>query len=195
MRITKAEFLKSVAGKNLENNLPEIAFVGRSNVGKSSLINALTNRKNLAKTSSTPGKTKLINYFTINDNQFYFVDLPGYGYHKAGGKFDEEWADFLENYLLHSQQLKLVFILLDIRHTPNVLDMEMIKFLSYNCIPFIIVATKCDKISRAQVNNSVLKMASNLKVGTSNIVPVSSEKKLNLEKIYDKIDYFLNVEK
>ena len=150
MRIKNARFLKSVASGDLVDDLQEVAFCGRSNVGKSSLINALCNHKGLAKTSSTPGKTRLINYFNINNGEFYFVDLPGYGYHKAGKKFDREWAVNLENYLLNSKNLKLCFVLLDIRHTPSYEDMEMIKFLSYNTLPFVIIATKAE-IGRAHV--------------------------------------------
>ena len=114
MKITNAEFKKSaLLEKDFLKDLTEIALVGRSNVGKSSLINVLCQRKNLAKTSSTPGKTKLINYFTIN-NKFYLVDLPGYGFHKAGKSYDEKWARILETYILNSEKLKHVFILLDI---------------------------------------------------------------------------------
>lgn len=194
MKITNAEFYKSVVDKMIEDDLPQVAFLGRSNVGKSSLINALTNRKNLAKTSSTPGKTRLINYFKINKDLFYLVDLPGYGYHKAGRDYDDKWPKILENYLKKAKQLKLVYLLLDIRHEPNILDIEMINFLFYNQIPFVIIATKCDKLGKSQVGNFVLKMASILKVGTSNIIPVSSEKKINLDKVLDKIDIFITRE-
>lgn len=191
MRIKNAKFIKSVAGNDLLEDLPEVAFCGRSNVGKSTLINALCNQKSLAKTSSTPGKTKLINYFSINNGEFYFVDLPGYGYHKAGKNYDERWAIFLENYLLSSKQLKVCFVLLDIRHTPSNEDMQMIKFLSYNTIPFIILATKADKLSKSQMYNACLKLASETKLGTANIIPVSSDKKINLEKVQDALDKFL----
>ncbi|MBQ7307442.1 MAG: YihA family ribosome biogenesis GTP-binding protein [Clostridia bacterium] len=194
MRIKNAKFIKSVADTNLPNDLQEIAFCGRSNVGKSTLINALCNQNKLAKTSSTPGKTRLINYFSINNDQFYLVDLPGYGYHKAGKSYDDKWSEILENYILNSQKLKLCLLLLDIRHTPSREDFEMIRFLSYNQIPFVIIATKADKLSKAQIGNAKLKLASETKLGPGNIIPVSSDKRYNLDKIEDILDNFIEIE-
>ena len=194
MKITSADFKKSaLAEKDFLHDLPEIAFVGRSNVGKSSLINALCNRKNLAKTSSTPGKTRLINYFTINKN-FYLVDLPGYGYHKAGKSFDEKWAEILETYILHSERLKHIFVLLDIRHEPNSLDIEMLDFLSFNVIPYTIIATKCDKLSKSQINNGKLMLAKCARVGTENIIAVSSKDRYNLNSVLSKLDDCLKID-
>ena len=131
MIIKSAKYLTSVVDKNklLNDEVCEFAFVGRSNVGKSTLINNLTGKKGLAKTSSTPGATKMINYFSINENQARFVDLPGYGYHRAGKKNQNMWAGLIEDYLLYSNNLKLVLFLMDIRHKPNELDKIMLNYL------------------------------------------------------------------
>ena len=143
MKITQSDFVTSVSSaKNIINDgKPQIAFVGRSNVGKSSLLNMLVGKNKLAKTSQTPGRTRLINYFMINDS-FYFVDLPGYGYAKASKTEVNSWQSLLEPYLKNNQDLKCVCVLVDIRHKPSELDVLMIDFLSHYTIPFIIVATK-----------------------------------------------------
>ena len=140
MNITNAKYLTSVVDEKniLNDDMVEFAFVGRSNVGKSSLINALTGVKNLAKTSSTPGLTKMINYFVIN-NSFKFVDLPGYGYAKTGQKHIANWAGLMEKYLLNSTLLKTVFVLIDCRHEPSELDKMMINFLNHYQIPYMII--------------------------------------------------------
>lgn len=147
--IKKAEFLGVFVDiKNLpEGDLPEIAIVGRSNVGKSSLINKLTNRKNLAKSSSTPGKTRTINYYLINE-QFYLVDLPGYGYARVSKVEKRKWNQMMENYLVKRQQLKGVIQLVDVRHAPSENDILMKEWLSHHSIPILVVANKLDKISR-----------------------------------------------
>ncbi|MDD4815815.1 MAG: ribosome biogenesis GTP-binding protein YihA/YsxC [Clostridia bacterium] len=169
--IKQAEYKTSaVSAKNFLNDLNEIAFVGRSNVGKSSLINSITNRKKLAKTSSTPGLTKMVNYFLIN-NSFYFVDLPGYGFSKTGKKHQELWSTLIDDYLKFSQNLKLVFLLVDIRHEPSELDITMQKFLFYNNIPYKIIATKCDKVAKSQINNYCTKIAKSLTITAKNIIP------------------------
>ena len=131
MIIKSVKYLTSVVNKNklLNDEVCEFAFVGRSNVGKSSLINNLSGTKGIAKISSTPGATKMINYFSINENQARFVDLPGYGYHKAGKKNQNVWSKLVEDYLLYSSNLKLVLFLLDIRHKPSELDKIMLNFL------------------------------------------------------------------
>lgn len=129
--------------------LPEIAFAGRSNVGKSSLLNAILNRKKLVKTSSTPGKTQLINYFEI-DQKYYFVDLPGYGYAKTPKKVSASWRKMMEDYILNSAELKFVCLLIDARHDLQLSDQQMSDWLNYNNIPYIVVLTKADKLSKSK---------------------------------------------
>ena len=192
MKITSVKFIKSVA--NLNNVLTdknEYAFVGRSNVGKSSLLNFLVNSK-IAKTSSTPGRTQLINYFEVN-KQFYFVDLPGYGYAKLNKAQKNTWNDLLGNYLINSHKLKCVFLLVDIRHNPSELDKQMLKFLYYYQIPTVIIATKCDKLSRAQMHNQKQALANALGVGKANIILTSVNSKLGLQEVLDKIESFENL--
>lgn len=137
-----------------EPRLPEYAFIGRSNVGKSSLINMLTGRKQLAKTSANPGKTQLINHFLIN-GQWYLVDLPGYGYAKVSWSERVKWQKMIRDYMLKRENLMTVFVLVDVRHEPQNQDVEFINWLGGNRIPFSIVFTKCDKVSKQQVVRSV----------------------------------------
>ena len=157
--IKKAEFLGVFVDIKLlpDEGLPEIAIVGRSNVGKSSLINKLANRRNLAKSSSTPGKTRTINYYLINE-QFYLVDLPGYGYAKVSKTEKLKWNQMMENYLAKREQLRGVIQLVDIRHAPSENDILMKEWLGHHNIPILIVANKMDKISRGarQQHNSVI---------------------------------------
>lgn len=148
MKIKQAEFVKSAVYEKdypTELNNMEFAFVGRSNVGKSSLINSITGRKKLAKTSKTPGRTQLINYFKVN-NEFYIVDLPGYGFAKVPKEMKAEWGKTMERYVA-SDRKKLVFVLLDIRRVPSEEDMEMLVWLDHHDIPFKIIFTKMDKVS------------------------------------------------
>lgn len=156
MIIKKAEFLISNSdhSKCPEPIKPEFAFIGRSNVGKSSLINMLVNRKNLAKTSSKPGKTQLINHFEINDN-WWLVDLPGYGYAKASLKNREKWGNMINDYLLERQNLVLVFVLIDSRLSPQKIDLEFLEFLGENEVPFQIVFTKTDKQGPRITNENI----------------------------------------
>lgn len=150
-----ARFVKSVTDikQKPSDRFQEIAFVGRSNVGKSSLLNSLLNRKGLAKTSSTPGKTRLINYFLV-DEKYYFVDLPGYGYAKLPKQAIKTWQKMLETYILHSVELKLVCLLIDSRRDPQELDMQMADWLHMNHIPFIIILTKSDKLTKNQLQKA-----------------------------------------
>jgi len=150
------EFIKSITrlDQKPQKRLPEIAFIGRSNVGKSSLLNAICNKKNIAKVSSTPGKTRVINYFLI-DNQFYFVDLPGYGYAKLPAKVSNSWKQMIEEYLLKSGSINLSLLLIDSRHRLLEADMQMIKWLKYNALPFALVLTKADKISNKKLQHQV----------------------------------------
>jgi len=176
------KFIKSVAKYDeiISDNLFEVAFVGRSNVGKSSLINALLNNKNLVKTSSKPGHTKLINYFLV-DNSFYFVDLPGYGFHLAGKKNSANWSELIEQYFAVKENNKLILLLLDVRLKPSEKDKQMLKFLNFYNLNYKIIATKCDKLSRAELNNQKLMLASECNVGRDDVICVSSEKKQNLD--------------
>lgn len=192
MRITNVKFIKSVANSfDVLTDKNEYAFVGRSNVGKSSLLNFLVNSK-IAKTSSTPGRTQLINYFEIN-KQFYFVDLPGYGFAKLNKEKKQSWGKLLGDYLINSPKLKCVFMLVDIRHKPNDLDKQMQKFLYFYQIPTVIIATKCDKLSRAQMHNQKQLIANELGVGKANIILTSSSSKLGLQEVLDKIEFFENL--
>lgn len=152
----KAEFVKSI--KDIKNkpeiSFPEIAFAGRSNVGKSSLMNAILNRKKLVKISSTPGKTQLINYFLIND-KFYFVDLPGYGYASLPKSILKSWQKMIESYILKNSNLRLVALLIDSRHDIMNSDLQMAEWLDHNTIPFIIVLTKTDKLPKTKLQRQL----------------------------------------
>ncbi|MFP2997399.1 ribosome biogenesis GTP-binding protein YihA/YsxC [Spongiivirga sp. MCCC 1A20706] len=156
MKITSANFVisNSDVSKCPSNNLPEYAFIGRSNVGKSSLINMLTNRKNLAKTSGRPGKTQLINHFIINNN-WYLVDLPGYGYARVSKSAKKVFQKFITQYFKKRTQLVSAFVLVDIRHEPQKIDMEFMQWLGENQIPFSIIFTKADKLKPAAIERNI----------------------------------------
>ena len=192
MEIRSAKFITSVADsrKVLLDGKSQIAFVGRSNVGKSSLINTLTKQNKLCKTSSTPGRTRLINYFLINDS-FYFVDLPGYGYAKASKSEVDGWQSMIEPYLIDNPQLKLVCVLVDSRIEPTAQDKQMLQFLNYYQIPFVIIATKCDKFGKSQVKPQMYKIANALGVGKDNVSPSSIEKNYGRLDILSKFDQFV----
>ena len=192
MIIKKAVYKISVAKKSdiINDNVPEFAFVGRSNVGKSSIINMLTNNKGLAKASSTPGKTRLVNYFDINDS-FRFVDLPGYGYAKVGKGHLDVWSGLIGEYLQNSESLLTIFVLLDIRHLPTVLDKQMIEFLVYNNLPFKILATKCDKIAKSKVNSYIAQIAKALNLREEIFIKTSSVTGEGKDKILSYIDNLL----
>lgn len=194
MKITKSSFVTSVgSSKNvIKDDKLQIAFVGRSNVGKSSLINMLVNNSKLAKTSSTPGRTRLINYFLINDN-FYFVDLPGYGYAKASKNMVYEWQSLIEPYLIENDALKCVCVLVDSRHDPTEQDKQMVNFLSYYNIPFVIIATKCDKHTKSGLKPALIKIANAMSVGVGNVYGVSSQTRLGKDALLAKLDDLLNV--
>lgn len=193
MIIKTAEFVKSVSNyKDIYiSDLAEVAFVGRSNVGKSSLINFMTNNGKLAKTSSLPGRTRLINYFLIN-KEFLLVDLPGYGYAKASKESQKSWGDLLENYLKNSKNLKAVYMLLDIRHMPNDNDKQMIKFLYYYNIPTVFVLTKADKLSKAQCSRQAQLIANELGLTKGSFVITSSDKKTGKEGLLESLETRLN---
>lgn len=168
-----------------ENTLPEIAFAGKSNVGKSSLINALMNRKALARTSATPGKTQTINFYNINE-QLYLVDLPGYGYAKVSAKEKEKWGKLIERYLHGSKQLKAIFLLIDIRHYPSANDQMMYRWIVEQGFQPIIIATKLDKLKRSQIDKHLKAVRQGLGVlpGTK-IVGFSSVTKQGREEIWN----------
>ena len=193
MIIKNAEFITTVANQNiLMYTKNEFAFVGRSNAGKSSLINALTNNKSLAKTGQKAGVTKNINYFNINGGQLTFVDLPGYGYHQAGKQEQEKWAEILENYFQKTQNLKCVFVLVDARVPASQSDKDMIKYLNYYNIPFIIVGTKSDKLKKNEIAKAKRELAFGFALGESNIILTSSAKKDGLKDILKTMDSFIN---
>ncbi len=190
MKITNAQYITSSVEKSsiIQDEVPEIAFVGRSNVGKSSLINNLTNRKRLAKTSSTPGLTKMVNYFDINNGEVRFVDLPGYGYAKTSKNQKDIWSSLMADYLSFSQSLKLVFVLVDVRHKPSELDKMMISYLMQNALPFSIIATKADKLSQSQRSKSVKIICDELNVRKELIFVHSSESSFGRENILQLIE-------
>jgi len=191
MQVKSASFVTSVADSHFyESGLSEVAFVGRSNVGKSSLINLIANKRGLAKTSNTPGKTKLINYFLIN-NKFLLVDLPGYGYAQVSKTEKTNWADFLEEYLKKSSKLKCVFLLLDIRRTPSEQDEMMMKFLYASRIPTKIVITKTDTLSKLQVSNNLFIICQKMGVNRGDIIVTSSQDKSGAKELLSSIESYI----
>lgn len=171
-----------------ENIHPEVAFAGKSNVGKSSLINALMQRKALARTSAQPGKTQTINFYNVND-EIYFVDLPGYGYAKVSQTEKEKWGKMIEKYLHTSKQLKAVFLLIDIRHEPSANDVNMYEWMKYQGFAPIVIATKADKINRSQLPKQLKVVRTGLKMDKDGIlIPFSAETKAGRDEIYEIID-------
>lgn len=192
MKINSSEFVISNTDVNKcpQDGLPEYAFIGRSNVGKSSLINMLTGHKGLAMTSSTPGKTLLINHFII-DKKWYLVDLPGYGYAKRNQKMQGKISDIIHNYILGREQLTSLFLLIDSRLSPQKIDMEFITWLGENGVPFGIIFTKVDKLSKAKVNENVETVLNVLRESWEELPPYflsSSEKGIGKDEILNYID-------
>lgn len=185
------ETVCGITSKLPQNDKPEIAFAGKSNVGKSSLINALMNRKSYARISGQPGKTQTINFYNIND-LLYFVDLPGYGYAKVSLEIKAKWGKMIERYLHKSDQLKLVFLLIDIRHEPSENDKNMHDWIIANGFNPVIVATKMDKIKRSQLQKHINMITTGLSVeeGTP-VVPFSSLTKQGRDEIWDLIEEIL----
>ena len=192
MKIKNATFVKSI--KNMRQydllQLSEVAVIGRSNVGKSSLINYLTNNYKLAKTSSTPGKTRLINYFLLNES-FYLVDLPGYGYAKTAKSEKDSWQPMIEDYLDENQNLKVLLLLVDIRHDPSQDDKTMMQYIRFYDIPYIIVATKADKLSAPKRQKQLLDIAFHLLIDKSEIMVTSVNGKMGKDELFDKIQEFI----
>ncbi|MGL4292402.1 MAG: ribosome biogenesis GTP-binding protein YihA/YsxC [Bacteroidales bacterium] len=192
MEIKDAKFVISNTDikKCPEGNLPEYAFIGRSNVGKSSLINMLANRKGLAMTSSLPGKTQLVNHFLIND-AWYIVDLPGYGYAQRGKEGRENIRRIIEDYILTREQMTALFLLIDSRHTPQKIDLEFMEWLGENGIPFCIVFTKLDKLSKRQASDNLRLYKEKLEEQWEELPPIfetSSEHKIGRKEILDWIE-------
>ena len=194
MIIKNAKFITSVADyNNLPTlNSPEIAIAGKSNVGKSSFINMLANINRLAKTSSTPGRTRLLNYFDINNGELTLVDLPGYGFAKVSDNEKEKWSELIEGYFAKSQNLINVFVLVDIRHEPTALDRQMIAYLHHYNIPFTLIATKGDKLSRAQIQKQKSVIAKTFALTPSNIYVSSALNKSGVVEILDRIQNLLD---
>ena len=197
MEIKQCKFITSVANskQRVDYNMHEIAIAGKSNVGKSSFINNLVNIKGMAKTSSTPGKTKLLNYFEINKGEFMLVDLPGYGYAKVSGGVKDDWDKLIGEYLQSGKRLINVFLLVDIRHEPTALDKQMVAYLHHYQIPFNVIATKCDKLSRQASMKQKQVIARELCLGVDNIMMVSSSAKIGKEEVLAKIEHLLNTYK
>ena len=184
------EIVCGVTSKLPATALPEVAFAGKSNVGKSSLINALMNRKSYARTSAQPGKTQTINFYNINE-EIYFVDLPGYGYAKASKTEVQKWGRMIEKYLHTSKQLRCVFLLIDIRHEPGSNDKLMYEWVCANGFTPVIIATKLDKIKRSQIDKQVKIIRDTLGAKQVTIIPFSAESKQGREEIYEIIDKIL----
>lgn len=197
--IKKSSYVTGAAnyGQCIVSDLPQIAVAGKSNVGKSSFINYLVGDGKLARISKLPGRTRLINYFLINENlpdgEFLLADLPGYGFAKVSDAEKLKWADLLEQYLGKESMLKHVFFLVDIRHEPTRDDVTMYNYLFKNNLPYTVIATKADKISKSQVKNRCRAIANFLKIAEGNIIPVSSTDKTGKEAVYARIEAVLAV--
>ena len=191
IRSVNLETVCGITSKIPDNPFNEVEFAGKSNVGKSSMINALLNRKSLARTSAQPGKTQTINFYNVND-AMYLVDLPGYGYAKTSASEKEKWGKMIENYLHTSKKLQAVFLLIDIRHDPSANDKMMYDWMVYQGFTPIIIATQLDKIKRSQIQKNVKAIREGLKVkpGTV-IIPFSSETKQGRDELWEVIDSFV----
>ncbi len=188
IKTVNLETVCGVTSRLPDNDKPEIAFAGKSNVGKSSLINALMNRKSYARTSAQPGKTQTINFYNIND-ALYYVDLPGYGYAKISQAEKEKWGRMVENYLKKSRQLKCVFLLVDIRHEPSANDRQMYEWIIGNGYRPVVIATKLDKIKRSQTDKQVKQVRSSLGIGSDvTVIPFSAVTKQGREEIWNLIE-------
>lgn len=191
LKIINAQFVTSAASKGqfVNTEKPVIAVCGKSNVGKSSFINMLANQNKLAKVSKEPGRTRLVNYFDFG--QFLLADLPGYGYAKVSKSEKERWSHLLDDFF-NEKRANHVFALCDIRHDPTEDDRQMVEFLYYNMIPFTIIATKADKLSKAQAGRCVQKIATVYKCGISDIIVTSSETRQGLDKVLEKAEQIIN---
>ena len=192
MIVKNAEYVTSITTKKLfDGNAPEIAVAGRSNVGKSSLINMLTNRKKLARSSSEPGRTRMLNYFSLNAGELFLVDLPGYGYAKVTDKEKESWKGLIEFYLRESKNLKAVILIVDLRHEPSELDLQLAEYLRYYDIPFFVVATKGDKLSKEPRKRAAAVIARAFDLPESEIFVASALSGIGREEILQRLDLYL----
>ncbi|MFI3163306.1 MAG: ribosome biogenesis GTP-binding protein YihA/YsxC [Bacillota bacterium] len=189
MVIKNATFIKSAAARDgfLDTDLPKIAVAGKSNVGKSSFINFIAHNTKLARTSNTPGRTRLVNYFTFNNDEFWLVDLPGYGYAKGSKVEIANWGQLMEDFF-QEKKLDHVIFLVDIRHNPTADDKNMMQYLNYFQIPFTVIATKKDKIPKTKVKAHLAMICSDLGIGIDNIFAVSSEKRDGKELVMELFD-------
>ena len=192
MRINKAEFITSIGdiAQYKPSGIPEICFAGRSNAGKSSLINYITNNAGLARVGSQPGKTRLINLFLIND-AFRLVDLPGYGYARASKAEIKAWGALIEQYLARTESLREVFHLVDVRHAPTADDIMLVDYMVHNDIPFCHIATKCDRVPKTKLKEHISLIAAGLRVPETSIIAVSAEKNIGGDKLLDRIESVL----
>lgn len=193
MKVKNPKFeISAVSPKQYpKNQLPQIVLVGKSNVGKSSFVNTMINRKSLARTSSEPGKTRQINFYNI-DEQFYFVDLPGYGYSKMSKQEQEKVGEFIEQYLFNSKNIQLVIFLIDIRHSATENDKLMYNYIIQSGLPFIILANKADKIATTKVADAVKSLQKEINpIGDATMLPFSSEKKIYMDDVWNIIDEIL----
>lgn len=192
MIIKNAEFVTSVKDiVTIPETKIEIAIAGKSNVGKSSFINFLTNNGKLARASKEPGRTRLVNFFSINDGDFHLVDLPGYGYATASHAESNTWDKMINSYFIKSKNLAHAFILLDIRHEPTDLDKQMINYLTSIQLPMTIICTKSDKLSTAQKIKAIKVISDSIKMPPSNLIVVSSDKKQGKDEVLARIDQIL----
>ena len=194
MLVKNAKFtISAVSPKDYpKGDLPEIVLVGKSNVGKSSFINTLCSRKNLARTSNVPGKTRQINFYNI-DEKFYFVDLPGYGYSKMSKEEQVKSGKFIEQYLSVRENISLIVLVLDIRHKPTEDDMLMYNYILSTNLPFIIVTNKADKIAVTKVDAEVDRIKNILGISYSTIIPFSSERKIYIDKVWEEFSKFIEL--
>lgn len=194
LKITNAEFITSAGRQEqfLKPEKPIIAVCGKSNVGKSSFINMLANRKKLAKTSKDPGRTRLVNYFDFG--AFILADLPGYGYARVSKEEKQRWALLLDGFFGRKEDITHVFVLADIRHDPTADDINMVNYLYYHLIPFTVIATKADKLSKMQVQKNVKSIARAFKMGEKNLLVTSSQTRQGLESVLERLEVIVGTE-
>lgn len=194
MRIKRATFVTSLTGNQRfeGEGLPQIAIAGKSNVGKSSLINCLCNQNKLARVSAEPGKTRLVNIFRINDD-FHLVDLPGYGYARVSRTMQEDWGQMMDSYLSGSEHLCHILHLVDIRHEPGQHDLQMQGWIQHNQLPCTVIATKCDKLSRAQQQKSILAICRALGVQPWDVLPFSSVTRAGRDELLERLGKILGI--
>ena len=194
MRIKRATFVTSLTGNQRfeGEGLPQIAIAGKSNVGKSSLINCLCNQNKLARVSAEPGKTRLVNIFRINDD-FHLVDLPGYGYARVSRAMQEDWGQMMDSYLSGSEHLCHILHLVDIRHDPGQHDLQMKAWIQHNQLPCTVIATKCDKLSRAQQQKSILAICRALGVQPWDVLPFSSVTRAGRDELLERLGHILGI--